>query len=226
MQLTPVIGVTIATTGYEHLAHEAARRFRFFTGAPCIIITADGRDAYDLKFEIVKIAGGRVVFYFDSDWHAIRPFSLDQFVGMDGLAAVVDPAALHKSDQFPKQDAAALGFPASRYCNTGLMVFNSADSRVLRAFDRAHVLMAEKRAGLHTEVLDSTEQSMLNRAFHENNLPTQYLPAKWNTYYYAIPAGFIDSIPADMIAVHAAGVPLNRKMEWLDLQTRSWGTFH
>lgn len=226
MQLTTIIGITIATTGYEQLAQEAARRFRLFTGCSCIILTADGRDGYDLKFEIVKIAGGRVVFFFDADWWPIRNFSLNQFIGMEGLAAVPDPAAMHHTNQFPMQDAATLGFPPQRYCNTGVLVFNSADSRVVLAFDRASVLMAEKRAGLHADVLDATEQSLLNLAFHENNLPTQFLPPKWNTYYFAIPTGFIDSIPADMVAIHAAGVPLARKWEYLELQTKAWGVFH
>lgn len=226
MQLTPVIGVTIATTGYESLAQEAARRFRFFTGLPCIIITADGRDGYDLKFEIVKIAGGRVVFFFDADWFMIRPTPLNQFIGMEGLAAVVDPAGTHESNQFPMQDAAALGFPGSRYVNTGCMVFNSADSRVVRAFDRASVLMAEKRAGLHADVTDTTEQSLLCLALFENGLPTQFLPLRWNCYYYSVPAGLITSIPADIVAVHAAGVPLERKMEWLQIQVKAWEIYH
>lgn len=223
MNLTPIIGFTIASTGYEELAHEAARRFRRYTGCHALILTADGHDAFDLKFTLPRLAGGRVCCFFDADWWMIRDVSLDSFIGMEGLAAVPDPAAQHPT--FCMNDADVLNFPRARYCNTGLMVFNSADSRVLTAFDRAAVLMAEKRAGLHPDVQDTTEQSMLNRALFESQLPTQFLEPKWNTYYYSIPHNFISGIPVDLVAVHAAGVPLARKREYLEAQVKAWGIF-
>lgn len=219
MQLSNIIGATIATTGYEELAQEAARRFRRHTGCHALILTADGRDGYDLKFEIPRLAGGRVFCFFDADLWFIRDVSLDRFAGMEGAALVPDPAALHPT--FCQNDADVLGLPRERYCNTGLIIANSADSRVLTAFDRASVLMAEKRAGLHPDIQDTTEQSMLNRALFENQLPTQFLLPKWNSYYYAIPNGFIDSIPVDMLAIHAAGVPLEKKIAYLELQARA-----
>lgn len=223
MQLTTIIGFTIATTGYEELAQEAARRFRRHTGCHALILTADGHDAFDLKFTLPRLAGGRVCCFFDADLWFIRDVSLDRFLGMEGAALVPDPAALHPT--FCQNDADVLNFPRERYCNTGLMVFNSADSRVIRAFDRASVLMAEKRAGLHELVQDKTEQSLLCKALHENQLPTQFLPPKWNTYYYSIPHNFITGIPVDLVAVHAAGVPLARKKEYLEAQVNAWGLF-
>lgn len=216
MQLTPIIGITLATTGYEELAHEAARRFRRHTGCHALILTADGHDAFDLKFTLPRLAGGRVCCFFDADWWMIRDVSLDRFIGMEGLAAVPDPAAQHPT--FCQNDADVLNFPRDRYCNTGLMVFNSADSRVLAAFDRAAVLMAEKRAGLHPDVQDTTEQSMLNRALFENQLPTQFLPQEWNCYLHAAQHGHVDAIPARPYAVHAAGIPLHDKFRVLEQQ--------
>lgn len=226
MQLSNIIGITIATTGYHELAHEAARRFRKHTGCNCLILTADGNDAYDLKFVLPRLCDNRVCVFFDADWHMIRDVSMGEFAGMDGLAAVRDPGATHESRHFPMEDAETLKFPGERYVNTGLLIFNSMDFRVKQAFERASVLMAEKRAGLHPEVHDTTEQSMLNRALFEFHLPTRFLDRKWNTYYYSVPAGFVESIPANMVAVHAAGVPLERKAEWLALQTQAWGVFH
>lgn len=227
MSLSPVIAYTIATPGYFELAYECARRIRQFAGIECLVLTSEDRqNGYALKFELARLAGGRVFLFADADWWAMRPFSVQEFIGMDGMAMVHDPAATHKSNQFPAIDAAALGFPPARYFNTGFFVANSMDSRVLQAFDRASVLMQEKKAGLHEDVTDTTEQSLFNKALFECQLPTQSLPKKYNCYYYSVPAGFIDAIPADMIAVHAAGVPLDRKAEWLDLQTRAWGVFH
>lgn len=216
MQLTQIIGITLATTGYEELAQEAARRFRRHTGCHALILTADGHDAFDLKFALPRLSGGRVCCFFDADLWFIRDVSLDRFIGMEGLAAVPDPAALHPT--FCQNDADILNFPRDRYCNTGLMVFNSADSRVLAAFDRSSVLMAEKRAGLHPDVQDTTEQSMLNRALFENQLPTQFLPQAWNCYLHAAQHGHIDTIPARPYAVHAAGVPLQEKFRILQQQ--------
>ncbi len=217
MQLSSIIGITLATTGYEELAQEAARRFRRHTGCHALILTADGHDAFDLKFALPRLAGGRVCCFFDADLWFIRDVSLDRFLGMEGAALVPDPAALHPT--FCQNDADVLNFPRERYCNTGLMVFNSADSRVIRAFDRASVLMAEKRAGLHAEVQDTTEQSMLNRALHENQLPTQFLPQEFNTYLHAAQYGHVDTIPARPYAVHAAGIALHDKFRVLQQQS-------
>lgn len=216
MHLTPIIGFTIATTGYESLAQEAARRFRLHTGCHSLILTADGRDAFDLKFELPRLAGGRVVCFYDADLWFIRDVSLDRFRGMEGLAAVPDPAALHPT--FCQNDADVLNFPRERYCNTGLLLFNSADSRVVAAFDRATALLMEKRAGLHPDVQDVTEQSMLNRALHEQQLPTQFLPQEMNVYLHAAQHGHVETIPARPLAVHAAGIALHDKFRVLQQQ--------
>jgi hypothetical protein len=209
------------------MAYECARRIRQFTGIDCLILTSEDREnGYSLKFELARLAGGRVFIFADADWWAIKPFSVQEFIGLDGMAMVRDPAATHESNQFPATDSVALGFPPSRYSNTGFFVANSQDSRVIQAFDKGHVLMQEKHAGLHPGVRDSTEQSMFNKALFDCQLPTQFLPAKFNTYYYSVPAGLITSIPADMVAVHAAGVPLERKMEWLQIQVKAWEIYH
>jgi hypothetical protein len=198
------------------MAHEAAERFRRYTNCHCLILTGDGNDAHALKFAFPLLAGGRVMFFFDSDLFFIRQVPVSQFVGMDGLAAVPDPAALH--DTFCRHDAENLVFPPERYVNTGMMIFNSADSRVIQAFDRAGVLMAEKRAGLHPQVEDVTEQSMLNLALHQNQLPTQFLPQEWNCYLHAAQHGHVATIPAKPYCIHAAGVPLAQKHETLKRQ--------
>lgn len=147
--------------------------------------------------------------FMDADAWLIRPVSLDRFIGMDGAAFVPDPASAHPT--FCQNDADVFGFPRERYCNTGVFLANSADSRVIKAFDDASVLMAQKRAGLLPRVQDVTEQSCLNAALHRNQLPTQFLPQEWNTYLHAAQQGWIDTIPAKPYAIHAAGVPLMLK---------------
>jgi len=214
--LTPIIGATIATTGYEAMAHEAAARFRRFSGCHCLILTADGRDGYGLKMALPQMAAGRVTIFFDADLFFIRQIPVRELVGMDGLAAVADPAARH--DTFCRRDAEALGFDPKRYVNTGLMVFNAADSRVQKAFDEASVFLDHKKAGAYTQVEDVTEQSLLNLALHRNQLPTRWLPPEWNTYLHAAQFGHIDSIPARPYCIHAAGIPLDRKYELLKKQ--------
>jgi hypothetical protein len=78
--------------------------------------------------------------------------------------------------------------------------------------------MAEKRAGLHPDVQDTTEQSVLCRALFEHQLPTQFLPQEWNCYLHAAQHGHVDTIPARPYAVHAAGVPLQEKFRTLQQQ--------
>lgn len=166
--------------------------------------------------EAVRVAHGRVMCLFDADWWMIRHEPIDQFVGMDGLAAVSDPAAMH--DTFCKRDAEIIGMQPSRYVNSGLVWANTSDSRVIQAFDRASVLHAEKASGLHPLIEDHTEQSCLCQALHENCLPTRFLPHEWNVYLHAARYGHVDTIPARPIALHAAGIPLDRKMHRLGLE--------
>lgn len=213
--MSPIIGITTCNPAYEALAIEAARRFRHYTGCDCIILTAnDG--GFDLMLEAVRVAHGRVFCLFDADLWFIRHTSLDQFIGMEGLAAVADPAALH--DTFCRRDAETIGFLPERYVNTGLIFANSADSRVILAFDRASVMHAEKKAGLWGTIEDHTEQSILNAALHEQGLPTQFLPQAWNVYTHAARYNHVDTLPAQPIAIHAAGVPLDKKMHRLGLE--------
>ena len=223
MSLSPIVGVTTCDPAFEPLAIEAARRFRRFTGCDCIIITSE-KAGFDLMLEAVRVAHGRVMCLFDADWWMICDTPMTEFIGMSGLAAVHDPSTMHNT--FCRNDADVFGIPRERYVNTGLVIANTADSRVIRSFDRASVILAEKAAGMHPLIRDKTEQSCLNAALHENCLPSRFLPPEWNTYLYAAHYERIDSIPARPIAMHAAGIPAERKMEWLKLQTQAWGFFN
>lgn len=215
--MSPIIAFTIATPGYFDLAYECARRIRQFAGIDCLILTSEDRqNGYALKFELARLAGGRVFIFADSDYWMIRHMPMDRFIGVDGFCAVPDPAALHPT--FCKNDADVFGFPRDRYFNSGFFVANSADSRVIRAFDRASVILAEKRAGLHPLIQDGTEQSCFCKAMHENQLPTQFLPQEFNTYLHAAQHGHVATIPAKPYAIHAAGVPLPDKMRVLQQQ--------
>jgi len=217
MQLTQIIAFTIATPGYFDLSYECARRIRQYAGIDCLILTSENREnGYALKFELARLAGGRVFMFADADWWMIRHTSLDKFIGMEGAAFVPDPASAHPT--FCQNDADVLGFPRGRYCNTGFFVANSADFRVIKAFDDASVLLAQKRAGLHELVQDKTEQSFFCKALFENQLPTQFLPQEWNCYLHAAQHGHVDTIPARPYAVHAAGVPLHDKFRVLQQQ--------
>lgn len=215
--MTTLLAFTISTPGYHDLAAECAERIRKYANVDCLILTSNDREnGHSLKFDLPKLAGGRVFLFMDADAFLIRPLSLDKFIGMDGAAFVPDPAALHPT--FCQNDADVFGFPRERYCNTGVFLANSADSRVIRAFDRAGVILAEKRAGLHPLIQDTTEQSCLNAALHENQLPTQFLPQEFNTYLHAAQYGHVTTIPAKPYCIHAAGVPLAQKHETLRRQ--------
>ena len=224
MSLSTIVAFTISTPGYHELAVECARRIRQFAGIDCLILTSETREnGYALKFELARLAGGRVFMFADADWWMIRHTSLDKFIGMEGAAFVPDPASAHPT--FCQNDADVLGFPRGRYCNTGFFVANSADSRVIKAFDDASVLLAQKRAGLHELVQDKTEQSLLCKALHENQLPTQFLSQEWNTYLHAAQFGYISTIPGKPYALHAAGVPLHDKFAKLTKQCTAFESF-
>ena len=215
--MSPVISFTISTPGYHELAVECARRIRQCAGIDCLVLTSEDRqNGYALKFELARLAGGRIFIFADADWWMIRHTPIAQFIGEDGFCAVQDPAVHHPT--FCQNDADVFGFPRDRYINSGFFVANSADSRVLRAFDRAAVLLMEKQAGLHPDIQDSTEQSCFCKALYDEGLPTRFLPQKWNVYTHAARYGHVDTLPAQPIAIHAAGVPLDQKMHRLGLE--------
>ena len=158
-----IIGITIASDGYFDLATEAAARFRHYGNTEALILTASGKNRFDLKFEILNLVGERSVAFFDADWWAVRRFELEPYYNSAAIFAVQD-ASRHSLTSFCLNDSLQLGFPADEYVNTGLFIMNGRLESHRESLNSAAALMAKKVAGCFPDVKDVTEQSMLNKA--------------------------------------------------------------
>ena len=212
-EISDILGVTIASPGYFDLANEAAARFRQFSGLDALIITTDRKDSYDMKYAL-PLLGTRTLVFFDADLWFIRPIDLTRFANLNGIAAVQDVTRHSFNGTFCLQDAVSLDMPPDRYVNTGFMVINPRVQAVKAAFNLASVLMAQRRAG-EIKTLDVTEQSLLNAAFYRSSVDMHFLPDEWNFWPHAWKHKFYDRIPMEPYCIHAAGVPLAQKSEFL-----------
>lgn len=216
-EISDILGVTIASPGYFELANEAAARFRKYSGLDALVITTDRNDSYDMKY-ILPLLGTRTLVFFDADLWFIRQVSFARFANLNGIAAVPDATRHSFHGTFCLQDALGLDVPPDRYVNTGIMIINPRVPAVAEAFRLASALMARRRAG-EIKTLDVTEQSILNAAFHRSGVEINFLADEWNFWPMAWKHKFYDRIPMEPYCIHAAGVPLAEKAEFLARHT-------
>ncbi len=212
-EISDILGVTIASPGYFDMAYEAAARFRKYTELDAMVITTDRQESYDMKY-VLPLLGTRTLVFFDADLWFIRQASLARFANLNGIAAVQDVTRHSIHGTFCLQDALALDMPPDRYVNTGFMVINPRVPAVGEAFRLASVLMAQRRAG-EINILDVTEQSLLNAAFYRSGVDMHFLPDEWNFWPMAWKHKFYDRLPLEPYCIHAAGVPLPEKAAFL-----------
>lgn len=212
-EISDILGVTIASPGYFELANEAAARFRKYSGLDALVITTDRNNSYDMKY-ILPLLGTRTLVFFDADLWFIRQVSFARFANLNGIAAVQDATRHSYHGTFCLQDAISLDMPPERYVNTGFMVINPRLPAVAEAFRLASALMAQRRAG-EIKILDVTEQSLLNAAFYRSNVDMCFLPDEWNFWPVAWKYKFYDRLPMEPYCIHAAGVPLAEKADFL-----------
>lgn len=217
--ISDILGITISSPGYHHLAQEAAARFRKYTGCECLILTSERAQSYDLKYHL-PFFGDRTLCFFDADLWFVRRVDLEPFRQIEGIAAVKD-ASRHCQTSFCLGDSISLNFDAESYVNTGMMFINTRSEAVKRAFNDAASMLAHRDAGI-IETLDTTEQSVLNAAIHKSGAPMMYLGNEWNFWPHAWHRGWMDSIPSKPLNIHAAGILLPEKMQFLKDQCKVW----
>lgn len=217
--ISDICGITLASPGYFNLANEAARRFRKYTGMDCLVITTDRADSYDAKLALPNL-GDRTLCFIDSDLWMIRPVNLDPFRQMNGVAAVPE-AGRHLIHSFCIHDCETLEVPMDRYVNAGLMIINPRVPAVQEAFNIAAQILAESRAGINV-LKDYGEQSALNAGFLRAGVQMTFLGDEWNFWPKAWHWKCYDELPLHPYSIHAAGVPLPQKEQFLKEQCKVW----
>lgn len=217
--ISDIIGVTISSPGYHELAQEAAQRFRKYTGCDALVLTTERRDSYDAKMAL-PFLGDRTICFFDADLWFVRRVDLEPFRQINGIAAVKD-ASRFCMTSICLEDALSLGFEPERYINTGLMIFRGGNPTIQSAFNAASSLIAERASGsLVTK--DKTEQSLLNAGIHRSSVALTFLGDEWNFWPHAWHRGWMDKLPLHPYCVHAAGVLLPQKTQFLKDQCKVW----
>lgn len=206
------LGITIATPAYADLAAEAVKRFIKFTGQPALCLHAPSEEAaFLLKLSLSDWVSGADLpnlIYFDADCWILRPLPLKQWEeDHDWLFMAVPDAGVADTRSFVAVDCATHGIDPARYFNSGFYV--------LRQGQRLPIGDAEW-AFENRQWADYGEQSAFNWAMQqERGLPLTPLPQHFNFFMHGVTHGYVPAIPAPVYCLHAAGVPVAKKMEHL-----------
>lgn len=184
------------------------------------VIRCRDEDGYLTKLGLDKQVGRRPVIYFDSDWWALRPL-LWQSLNFSVISAVPDWGVLHPS-AFPKEDCERLGMRKDLYFNSGFLAMDFRNELHRKVFQEARRLW--KRHQKRPMTGDPGEQTILNLARHRLNAPLALLPTVVNYYRHSTDQGVYQDIPAEVVGLHAAGVPLKKKFRHLSVGAE-WLTY-
>lgn len=206
-----LIGVTIASEGFETMAIEAMKRFRKHTGIEkCLLVTNEGEGNYADKLGLYKlIQPDQTFIYFDADLWFIRDCKLDFMHDRLEFIGCHDPGCNKKYaiNHFPYKDSQTFGIKIDEYVNGGLFAFNY---RHIKPFQFAEKIMSEMsvRGGRRfidgKRLHDFGEQTSINYAMSKFNIPIDIIPSTYNFMPFACIHVGADPI-LKPIAIHAAG---------------------
>jgi hypothetical protein len=226
------IGVTLVSPDFEHLAQEAVSRFRRNTGLECVVIHTGQKaiSCFGAKLNLDLLLAPRPIVFFDADLWIIRPVELTELATSGKWCAVPDPCA-YGDGGFPAGDVRREGWDPNTYFNSGFFACDLSRPEIRRVFSDARAHLERVHAGDIVPPVDSTDQFYLNWAVQQQPGLFHPLPLAINFFQIAIHHGSLEQIPAKIIGLHAAGVPLERKLAVLGKQAAVYGppekgTFH
>lgn len=216
-----MVGVTVVSSRYAHMAREAVERFQKMTGLHVVVLHSVAEPAFSAKLNLDLLLAPRRVVFFDVDYWMLRPFDFSTLPA-DRFSAVPDPG-VGSANQFPAKDCARQGWAPETYFNSGLFVCNLAQPEIRQVFSDARARLT----GCHTVAFESpadwTDQFFFNWAVQQQPGLFNPLPIALNFYKVAADGGNLAHIPAQIIGLHAAGVSVERKLEALRQQAAVFG---
>lgn len=217
---TGPIGVTVVSPDYAELAPEAIKRFQLCTGLEVITLHPT-KDVFTAKLHLDSVAGRPIVF-FDVDLWFLRPFDFSTLASGFHWNAVPDPCAA-LSNNFVGRDILAQKWDQGSYFNSGLFACDLRRREIRQVFEDARKRLADTIADNSIAPEDTTDQFYLNWAVQQQPGLFNPLPLELNFFRYAIIHGAVSGWPSDIIGLHAAGVPLNKKLETLKRESLVFG---
>jgi hypothetical protein len=222
IESTPAIGVTVSSPKYQALTDEAVRRFRAATGLDVVVLWSEQEPAFAAKLNLDLLVAARPIVFFDVDLWMLRPFDFLPLARSGRFCAVPEPGAWNPR-AFPHGDSEREGWDKSTYFNSGLFVCDLAQPEVQRVFADARGRLSECHAKAARRPTDWTDQFYLNWAVQRQPGLLKRLPFSLNFYKKAVDWGSYPYIPREIIGLHAAGVPVEEKLEKLRREASVFG---
>lgn len=217
-----VIGVTITSPKYRHLTDEAVRRFRKHSGLDVIVLWSEEEPAFAAKLNLDLLVAPMPIVFFDVDLWLLRPFDFKALAKAGRFCAVPDPGAWNPL-AFPHIDSKRNGWNKESYFNSGLFACDLARPEIRRVFADARRRFEECHANTAPAPVDWTDQFFLNWAIQQQPGLLKRLPFALNFYKKAVDWGSYPHIPREIVGLHAAGIPLEDKLENLRRQAAVFG---
>jgi hypothetical protein len=206
-----LIGVTIASSDFEDLAVQAAKRFRLHTKTEkTIIVSTQKEKNYSEKLTLHRLLQkGETFCFFDSDLWFIKDCDLTQFENQKDFIGVHDAGCKpeYAENHFPYQDALTFGIEPQKYFNGGLFIFNH---RHVKAFEYARGIMNDLIKKNGKKIIDGKplkdfgEQTSLNYAMVKKKIPVRIISQRYNYMPFAVEHVGAEFIK-DPFTIHAAG---------------------
>lgn len=219
--MTAPLGVTIVTPGYEALAEEAIRRFKAATDCEAVLrIEVPEGQGFNAKLHLDELCPARPIVFFDADLWMLREFDVGLLMPQnDEWIAVHDPA-VWDLDSWPARDCAAQEMEPGAYINTGLFGCDLSKHFAREVFASARVLASAQT------MIDPTDQGLINLALQRLQVSVTMLPSVFNFYPLSVAWGTFPFTPRGVVGVHAAGFPMQDKLEALKAFALTLGGEH
>jgi hypothetical protein len=222
IESTGPIGVTLVSPRYMHLAEEAVSRFRKWTGLDAVILWSEVEPAFAAKLNLDLLVAPRPIVFFDVDLWLLRPVDFRPLAESDRWCAVPDPCAWNM-EGFPGVDTAREGWDPDTYFNSGLFACDLSRPEIRQVFVDARAQLDRVHAGAVTRPVDHTDQYYLNWGVQRRPGLLKPLPLEMNFYHVSIAHSGVRYVPVPLTGLHAAGLPVERKLEALREQAKVLG---
>lgn len=201
--------VTIISPSYQSVGAEAVRRMKKFSGLNVRVIECSDEEGFETKLNLDMIMDRKKFLFFDSDYWLLRKLPLDSWDGSSWLA-VNDPGVFAPY-AFPFSDCKREGMDRAKYWNSGFFCCDTRRPEHRAVFQEARALRKRVMSGTARKPDDFGDQYYLNMACQTLGTPMTLLPFVFNFYRHMISGGCFPFIPAEVIGLHAAGVPVRAK---------------
>jgi hypothetical protein len=217
-----LVGVTVVSPAYQHLLEESISRFRAATGLDVVVLWTSDETGFGAKLNLDLLLAPRAVVFFDIDLWMLRPFNFSALAAARRFCAVHDPG-VWVPNCFPRMDCEREEWHHLDYFNSGLFVCDLGQPEIRNVFADARARLRASTEGGVPPPRDITDQFYLNWAVQRQPGLFQRMPFELNFYKVTVDGGAFPHIPREIIGLHAAGVPVDQKLERLRTEAAVFG---